>query len=824
MNIGFVGLGKLGYPVACGFALAGHNVMGYDIVAGNMSHDPKPFKETGPDGIDDLNDWRHANPDVMARFTFGSMDDIAWWADIVFVAVQTPHDPRYEGVTPLPADRVDFDYAYLKAAVQMLGAAVKRATRRHVYKLPMAIISTVLPGTMDAHIRPLMDDGLTLLYNPYFIAMGTTLRDFMNPEFVLLGRDDDDDWPVQLFHAIYGKVSAAPVIEMSVPSAELTKVAYNTFISMKLAFVNTLMEICHKTPGANVDEVTGALTRANRRLISGAYMTAGMGDGGGCLPAGQLVLTEYGPRPIETIEPGTRVLTRDGSLRPVMKRWERDYEGIVVDVKAEGQPTATLTEDHPMIVADDGRPIGSNGRRYTNVATAELLSPETERPLSELSVGAFIPAPTPIVNAQVDLPNHVTPEYCEYAGWYLSEGSLDIRTNRSGRVSLHMNIDKQCVADHLAELLVTKIAPPKTIGRGAHAKPTITVKNQCVTLRYGSLVLAERILADFGKLAKTKVMPSWAVYGPLWAAEALMKGLWQGDGHVDDINGFSLSTSSVDIAYGTQLVLQRLGISSTLQVVPPRKLNFDDKDRGLSAGAFDLRVRNARFFNRMAELTGMPRPAPREQKLYTRFPERDGTVYRKITKLDRKPFVGKVYNLWVDENHTYATAIGVVHNCHPRDNIAMSALARRFSLSHDIFEDVMIARQYQTGWLAEMAITAARKANLPIVVLGKAFKPETELTVGSPAVLLYNLIPEYMEEWDDIDHSLIDPYIDGFNAYEKAITRPAVFVIGCKHMIFRDYCFADGSIVIDPWRYLDQGSVGGRGHVRLVSVGIGDGW
>jgi UDPglucose 6-dehydrogenase len=80
------------------------------------------------------------------------------------------------------------------------------------------------------------------------------------------------------------------VRRMSVASAELTKVAYNTFISTKIAVANALMEICHKTPGANVDDVTDALRAATKRVASGAYMTGGMGDGGGCHPRDNIAL------------------------------------------------------------------------------------------------------------------------------------------------------------------------------------------------------------------------------------------------------------------------------------------------------------------------------------------------------------------------------------------------------------------------------------------------------------------------------------------------------------------------------------------------------
>ena len=128
-------------------------------------------------------------------------------------------------------------------AIEDISAVVNRETL-------VAIISTVVPGTVRRYIRPAVSPLLRLCYNPFFIAMGTTMRDFLQSEFVLLGVDDAKT--AKRMAALYGTVTDAPVLQMSIESAELTKVAYNTFIGMKIVFANTLMEICHKSPGANV--------------------------------------------------------------------------------------------------------------------------------------------------------------------------------------------------------------------------------------------------------------------------------------------------------------------------------------------------------------------------------------------------------------------------------------------------------------------------------------------------------------------------------------------------------------------------------------------
>ena len=258
VKIGFVGLGKLGLPVALAISKQGHTVTGYDISDGRMEAATREGLTTG---------------------TLETVVD----ADIVFVAIQTPHEARYEGITRFPPERKDFDYTFLRSGLRALVAARRRASRKCV----IAIISTILPGTTERELRPILED-VPFVYNPSFIAMGTVERDFLHPEFVLVGIDDQEAAAVVM--QFYASLVDAPLYLTSVRNAELIKVAYNTFIGMKLVFANTMMELCHKT-GCDVDVVTDALKMADKRLISPAYLSGGMGDGGACHPRDNIALS-----------------------------------------------------------------------------------------------------------------------------------------------------------------------------------------------------------------------------------------------------------------------------------------------------------------------------------------------------------------------------------------------------------------------------------------------------------------------------------------------------------------------------------------------------
>lgn len=269
-SVGWVGLGKLGGPCSAALAYYGdHDVYGYDP----MAHD------VDSSGLPAIN-------------RVSAVDDVVKHTDdVVFVAVQTPHVQRFDGARLLPTDVIpeDFEYGYLVNAVRSVAHAAVRQAKR----VTVVVISTVLPGTITRELRPLLNSYTDLVYHPFFIAMGTVVSDFVHPEFALLGCDDVN--VASRVASLYHNIHQAPLGVMSIASAELTKVAYNTFISTKIVFANTVAQLADAT-GADVDEVTDALALATNRIISPRYLTAGMGDGGGCHPRDNIALSALAQR------------------------------------------------------------------------------------------------------------------------------------------------------------------------------------------------------------------------------------------------------------------------------------------------------------------------------------------------------------------------------------------------------------------------------------------------------------------------------------------------------------------------------------------------
>jgi UDPglucose 6-dehydrogenase len=279
MNIGFVGLGKLGLPCALAIESRGHKVVGYD-----PSEQVKDIIDTKKLQYEEI--WAQEHLDK-SKIEIKSLMDVVGESEIIFIPIQTPHGEKFEGTTRIPDEREDFDYTFLKQGIKDLSEEIYYQQSKKV----VIIISTVLPGTIRREIKPIIDTNpyFKLCYNPFFIAMGTTMRDFLDPEIILFGQDDD--WALKKAKKFYKTITHAPVFETTIENAELIKVTYNTFISTKLSFANTVMEMCHKLPNTNCDDVMNALALGSKRILAESYWSGGMGDGGGCHPRDNIALS-----------------------------------------------------------------------------------------------------------------------------------------------------------------------------------------------------------------------------------------------------------------------------------------------------------------------------------------------------------------------------------------------------------------------------------------------------------------------------------------------------------------------------------------------------
>jgi UDPglucose 6-dehydrogenase len=280
MNISFIGLGKLGLCSAASFAAKGHRVIGVDSnpeILSALRARQCPIEETG---LEDLltTAWNNFS-------CTGSYDEAIAQSDLTMIIVPTPS----------MADGA-FSNAWIEKALEQMAPALKAKRDFHI----VDVVSTVMPGTCENLFIPLLErlTGKTcgkdfgLVYNPEFIALGSVIQNFLNPDMVLIGASDERSAET-VRQAYLSTVAGAPVYAvMNLVNAEIAKLSLNCFVTMKISFANELAALCEKMPGADVDAVSDAIGADSR--VGRKYLTGGLGFGGPCFPRDNQALQRAG--------------------------------------------------------------------------------------------------------------------------------------------------------------------------------------------------------------------------------------------------------------------------------------------------------------------------------------------------------------------------------------------------------------------------------------------------------------------------------------------------------------------------------------------------
>lgn len=157
----------------------------------------------------------------------------------------------------------------------------------------------------------------------------------------------------------------------------------------------------------------------------------------------------------------------------------------------------------------------------------------------------------------------------------------------------------------------------------------------------------------------------------------------------------------------------------------------------------------------------------------------------------------------------YMTAgMGDAGACHPRDNIALRWLAEHYEVGYDLFDTIMHAREIQAKNLGLFLVEQAKKTGLPIVIHGKAYKPDVEYCIGSYSTLVGHYVKEA-----GMPVVYVDPLADNMEEVVKEVDGPAVFLWAHNRKITYEYtgeqkdtqAYCDikpGSVIVDPWRKL----------------------
>lgn len=253
-KVSFIGIGRLGLASALCFSKAGYDVLGMDVNEKYVqSLKDRTFKTHEPQVEDMLKETK-------MQFTTDLITTLQH-SDYIFVLVPTPNGPKA------------YDHSILSDVLLKIGET-------GIVNKYIIIGCTVMPGYINQIARELIGDN-RLIYNPEFIAQGTIVRDFMNPDIVLIGADNRDisEKVAELYKSFVPSTSRFCL--MSVIEAEVCKISLNGFITMKIAYANLIGDLV-VSHGGKADPVLEAIGSDSR--VGGKCFRHGDSFGGPCFP------------------------------------------------------------------------------------------------------------------------------------------------------------------------------------------------------------------------------------------------------------------------------------------------------------------------------------------------------------------------------------------------------------------------------------------------------------------------------------------------------------------------------------------------------------
>jgi GDP-mannose 6-dehydrogenase len=270
MNISIFGLGYVGAVSLACLARDGHRVIGVDIDPAKLDlirQGKTPVVEEGMVALMER---------VVASGRVSATDDVRgaiMETDLSLVCVGTPSAPNGS----------QDQSAMLRLAAD-IGRALRDKARRHV----VVFRSTIVPGTVEDVLRPIVEresgrkDGVDfhLCFQPEFLREGSSIRDYDHPPFTVVGANAAE--PVELLKRLFGHLPCE-FYATSVRAAEMVKYCCNNFHALKITFANETARLCEAL-GVEPFEVMDLVCRDRQLNISPAYLTPGFAFGGSCLP------------------------------------------------------------------------------------------------------------------------------------------------------------------------------------------------------------------------------------------------------------------------------------------------------------------------------------------------------------------------------------------------------------------------------------------------------------------------------------------------------------------------------------------------------------
>lgn len=270
MNLSVFGLGYVGCVSAACFAREGHNVIGVDSNPAKAEMVNRGESTIVEEGIGEL--VRDMVESGRLRATTDAAEAVRE-SEISLIAVGTPSNSN---------GSINLDY--IERVCEQLGETIRDKGEPHT----VVIRSTILPGTIEEVVIPALErasgkklgDGFHVCTNPEFLREGTSIKDFYNPPFTLVGASSEEAG--RQVGSLYSGIDA-PLYVTEIRAAEMVKYACNSFHGLKVAFANEIGNVC-KAMGIDSHEVMRIFTADTKLNVSAAYLKPGFAFGGSCLP------------------------------------------------------------------------------------------------------------------------------------------------------------------------------------------------------------------------------------------------------------------------------------------------------------------------------------------------------------------------------------------------------------------------------------------------------------------------------------------------------------------------------------------------------------
>jgi len=262
MKIAVIGTGYVGLVTAVCLAEIGHDVIGTDVAADKIDKASQGTSHIYEPGLEELlkKNLKKGN------LTFiHDLDETIRSADVLFVCVNTPQ--RKDGTRRIAENLNDY-----KVVVEKSTVPVKT--------------SMWIKRTIDLHKKK--DVEFDVASNPEFLREGSAVSDFLNPDRIVIGVESDRARDILV--KIYEKYKDR-VLVTNIDTAELIKHASNSFLALKISYINLISELCEKTD-ADVEQVARGMGLDPR--IGGHFLRAGLGYGGSCFPKDIRALVKIG--------------------------------------------------------------------------------------------------------------------------------------------------------------------------------------------------------------------------------------------------------------------------------------------------------------------------------------------------------------------------------------------------------------------------------------------------------------------------------------------------------------------------------------------------